>query len=76
MLCFFIDIGNWIVFNDCELFCFIGGFEGYFILSDIDFDYDVYYICGEVLNVCCMLNDLIFINFLVVFDLVIDFEIG
>ena len=73
---FFTDIGNRTASNDRELFRFIGGFEGYFTLSDTDFDYDVYYTRGEVSNVRRTLNDLIPTNFLAALDSVIDPETG
>ena len=73
---FFTDIGNRTASTDRELFRFIGGFEGYFTLSDTDFDYDVYYTRGEVSNVRRTLNDLIPTNFLAALDSVIDPETG
>ncbi|MDO6569057.1 TonB-dependent receptor [Alteromonas sp. 1_MG-2023] len=69
---FFTDIGNRSASNDRELFRVVGGFEGYFSLSETDFDFDVYYTRGEVSNVRRTLNDLIPSNFEAALDSVID----
>lgn len=73
---FFDDIGNRSASNDRKLWRFVGGFQGFFTLSDTDFDYDVYYTRGEVSNIRRTLNDLIPTNFVAALDSVIDPNTG
>jgi len=69
---FFDDIGNRSAANDRRMYRIISGFEGFFSLSETDFDYDVYYTYGETSNVRRTLNDLIPSNFSAALDAVID----
>jgi outer membrane receptor protein involved in Fe transport len=69
---FFDDIGNRSASNDRKLWRFVGGFQGFFTLSETDFDYDLYYTRGEVSNKRRTLNDLIPTNFVAALDSVID----
>ncbi|MCG7566025.1 TonB-dependent receptor [Pseudoalteromonas sp. CnMc7-15] len=69
---FFGELGNRSAANKRELFRFVGGFEGYFTLSETDFTYDTYYVFGRTDNVRNTLNDLIPDNFVAALDAVID----
>ncbi len=73
---FFDELGNRSAANRRELFRYTAGFEGSFVVSDTDVDWELYYANGETTNKRQTLNDLIPDNFTAAVDSVIDPETG
>ncbi|GAA0288350.1 TonB-dependent receptor [Psychrosphaera haliotis] len=60
---FFDELGNRSAANERELFRAVAGLDGYFTLSDTNFDWELFYVYGETNNVRVTENDLIPGNF-------------
>ncbi|OUL57355.1 TonB-dependent receptor domain-containing protein [Pseudoalteromonas ulvae] len=73
---FFGELGNRSADNKRELFRVVGGFEGAFVLSDTDFNFDAYYVYGQSDNRRQTLNDLIPTNLVAALDAVVDPDSG
>jgi len=73
---FFGDLGNRSASNDRELFRVVTGLDGFFDLSDTEFNFNVFYTHGETKNTRVTLNDTIPTNLAAAMDSVIDPETG
>ncbi|GLP96869.1 TonB-dependent receptor domain-containing protein [Paraferrimonas sedimenticola] len=69
---FFDELGNRSAANDRQTFRFVGGFNGYFGISETEFDYELYYVYGETNNVRVTENDIIPDNIAAAINSVID----
>ena len=73
---FFDELGNRSADNQRDLFRAVGGFDGYFTLSDTNFDWELFYVYGEASNIRVTENDLIPENFAAAVNSVIDPDTG